>query len=162
VTELVGKAALVGKGSLEADTVLHSYATIAEAQALTAGNSEFVQRVDAERWGPALERASRDVEGYLAWPVPVADTLRIDIDMLTAYQRGALARATIEQASYRLARSEAEMVVDSYRHGLRGETTIIAPPAPRIGQQAQEALAEAGLFRWTGTAPPPSDPPDLP
>lgn len=44
--------------------------------------------------------------------------------------------------------------MEPLRHGLRGEATQIVPPAPRYAPQMREALADAGLYKRSGTAPP--------
>jgi hypothetical protein len=137
-----------------------SYATAAEARELVAGNYELSDetRVDDERWTLALERASRDVEAYIGWAFPKEDRLRINVaDELSDGQAAALKRAVIEQASYRLQLGEPERVVDSLRTGLRGEGTQIVPPAPRFAPQMKEAIADAGLYKRSGTAPPVED-----
>jgi hypothetical protein len=137
-----------------------SYATAAEARELTAGNYELSDetRVTEDKWNLALERASRDVDAYIGWPFPKEDRLRINVaDELSDGQAAALKRAVIEQASYRLQLGESERVVDSLRHGLRGEGTQIVPPAPRYAPQMREALADAGLYKRSGTAPPADD-----
>jgi hypothetical protein len=137
---------------------MSAYATAAEAKALTAGNVELTDRITDDEWTAALERASRDVDSFCGWPFPKEDRLRINVvDELSDGQAAALRRAVIEQASYRLQLGEPERVVDSLRHGLRGEATQIVPPAPRYAPQMREALADAGLYKRSGTAPPAED-----
>lgn len=97
-------------------------------------------------------------DAYLGWPFSKEDRLRVNVaDELSDGQAAALRRAVVEQASYRLQLGEPARVVDSLRHRLRGEDMQIVPPAPRYAPQMREALADAGLYKRSGTAPPLND-----
>lgn len=126
-----------------------AYATVEQFHELTAFNEEVIA-ADAEI-EHVLDRASRDLDAYLAWPAPLNDVLRIEVGLLTPYQRACLARATVEQATYRLMRGEAEMAVDQDGVASVEGIGFASQPPPRIAPQAQEALADAGLFLRSGT-----------
>ena len=83
---------------------------------------------------------------------------RINTAFLTDYQRAALARATVEQAIYRIMRSESEMAQPEDGIAAVGGITFASNPPPRLGPAVLEALQGAGLYRRSGSAPPPPKP----
>ena len=101
----------------------------------------------------ALERASRDLDGYLGWPPPVTDALRLNPLLLTEYEAGCLARATAEQAAYVLQRGAEDVSVDQDGIAATGGISFASTPPPRIGPAARDALAGAGLYARSGCAP---------
>jgi hypothetical protein len=113
-----------------------------------------------------LQRASGDLDAYLCWPPPVGPVLvppdpvdRIDTSQLTWWQRDALARATCQQAAYRLTVAELDLIEGAPRVTAVGGALTFAPTAPDlIGRSALVCLSGAGLLRYrTGTAPPDDD-----
>lgn len=106
-----------------------------------------------------LERASRDIDAFLAWPAAVAAGLRIDVTALTPFQADVLAQACARQAAYRCEIGEDDLVEGAPRLTAAPGGLAFATTAPdRIGVDVLVLLQGAGLLRRSGCAPPP--PPD--
>lgn len=105
-----------------------------------------------------LERASRDVDSYLAWPAPVTTGLRIDPTTLSAFQADCLTQATVRQACYRLTVGEEDLAEGQPRVVSVGQVGLATTPPDRIGPDVLVILQAAGLLRRSGCAAPPPDP----
>ena len=105
-----------------------------------------------------LQRASEDLDGWLAWPAPIAAGVRIDTTSLTPYQQDCLQRACCLQAAYRLTVGEDDMAEGVPRVANVGPISLTQTAPDRIGPDVKVLIAGSGLLRRSGTAAKPPDP----
>jgi len=132
-----------------------SYATVTQFRQYVLDDPAMPPMSD-EEVERGLERAERDVDRFLGWPVPVTDSKRIDVLSLTAFEAAALARAVCAQAGYRARIGEEDLAVpEDGVAAITGAVTVtFADPPPRFSPMAAEELADAGLLLRSGTVPP--------
>ncbi len=116
-----------------------AYATVAELRAWTAGLDLDLPEDDVGA-AALLARASADIDQYFHWPppedpedpdAPLAET-RLDPANLTKWEAWSLAKATVEQAAYRLIVGEADLIEGRPRTLALGEGVQFARDAPDL------------------------------
>jgi hypothetical protein len=139
-----------------------SYATPDQFAALTAHMYSLDLPDDI---GALLQRASADLDSYLSWPMPDLDTVppapldRINVGVLTLWQRDCLVRACCAQAAYRRVVGEDDFVEGKPRLTNFGGLQLATTAPDPIGPSALVCLAGAGLLlNRTGCAPPDEPP----
>lgn len=128
-----------------------AYATRAEFEAYVEGWTT----TDPNALDRLLERASRDIDGFLA-PIFLVTTgtyagFKVDPTTLATYAAQALSRATCAQAEYRLGVGEADWAQHGHGGTISGpdfSMTTAKNPAggrPRIGPKAAAELESPAL-----------------
>jgi hypothetical protein len=106
---------------------------------------ELAQWVDDDVCQAILDRASADVDAYLQWPVPddtsnVQPPGRIDLTQLSGWETWCLGNACVNQAMYRLSRSEQDLLEGPPDLVSAGGSTFATTAPPPVGAMTILAL----------------------